>query len=117
MNAFFEDLKEDKLLERGFLLNFFVILICFFYILLYFGNLPPFIPLFNQMPWGDQRIVKTVWIFMMPILAFLIFAINLTLSSISYKKNPLISRLFSITSFLVSVLILIFIIRTVHTVL
>lgn len=117
MKEFFKDLRQDSLLSRNFILNFLIIVLSFIYIFLYFGSLPPFIPIFNQMPWGDQRIAKTVWIFLLPILAFLIFGINLTLSSLFYKKNPLISRLFSITSFLISILIFLFIFRTIHTVL
>lgn len=117
MNAFFKDLREDKLLGQGFVFNFIIILISLLYIFLYFRNLPPFIPIFNQMPWGEQRIAKTIWIFILPFLSFLILIINLTLSSMFYKKNPLIARLFSITSFLVSVLTFLFIVRTIHTVL
>lgn len=117
MNEFFKNLNQDKLLKRGYILNSFVILLNFFYILLYFGNLPPFIPLYNQLPWGEQRITETIWIFMMPVLALLIFSINLIASSTFYKKNPLIARLFSVTSFMISVLIFLFIVRTIQAVL
>lgn len=116
MNALFENIKEDKLLERGFLLNFFIIVISLLYILLYFKNLPPFIPIFNQLPWGEQRIAETIWIFLLPVISFLILGINLISSSMFYKKNPLIARLFSVTSFLVSTLAFLFIVRTIHTV-
>lgn len=117
MNAFFKDLREDKFLYRMSILNSLVISISLLYVILYFRLLPPFIPIFNQMPWGEQRIAQTVWIFMMPLLAFLILAVNLIMSAAFYKKNPLISRLFSATSFLVSVLSFLFVIRTIHTVL
>ena len=117
MNELFKKLKEDKLLFRSFSLNFSVIFISFVYIILNFGSLPPFIPIFNQLPWGEQRIAKTIWIFLLPIIAFLIFGANLIISTRFYKKNPLIARLFSITSFLITVLTLLFLIRTVNTVL
>ncbi len=117
MNEFFKSLKEDKLVKRGSFLNSFVIILSFFYIILYFGHLPPFIPLFNQLPWGEQRITQTIWIFMMPVLALLIFSVNLIVASLFYKKNPLIARLFSVTSFMISVLIFLFIVRTIQTVL
>jgi len=117
MNEFFKILNEDKLLRRGYFINLISILICLVYILLYFRGLPPFIPLFNQFPWGEQRIVKTVWIFLMPTLALLILAINFMASGIFYRKNPLIPRLFWATSFMISFLTLLFVIRTIQTVL
>lgn len=117
MNDFFNKLKDDKLLIRSFLLNFALIFISLVYTLLYLHSLPPFIPIFNQMPWGDQRIANSIWIFLLPFLALLVFVVNLFLSAAFYRKNPLISRLFSITSFLVSALTLLFIIRTINTVL
>lgn len=116
MKELFKDLRKDKILERSFILNSVIVLFSFFYILLYFKNLPPYIPIFNQMPWGEQRIEKTIWIFVIPVITFIILATNLTLSSSFYKRDPLISRLFSITSFLISTLALIFIIRTIHAV-
>lgn len=115
MKELFKDLKEDKFLKQNTILNILIILLSFIYVVLYFGNLPPFIPLFNQMPWGEQRIVSSVWIFLPPFLSLLIFGVNLFSSALIYKKNPLIPRLFSITSSLISILIFLFIFRTIHT--
>ncbi len=117
MNEFFKKIKQDKLVFRSFYLNFFVIIISLFYIVLYFKSLPPFIPIFNQMPWGEQRIAGTFWIFLMPLLALIIFGVNLFLSSSFYRRNPLIGRLLSITSFLISILVLLFLVRTINTIL
>lgn len=117
MNALFKNIKQDKLLERGFLLNFILILLSIIYILLYLKSLPPFIPIFDQMPWGDQRIAQTIWLFLIPLLSFSVFAVNLTFSSFIYKRNVLVARLFSVTSFLFSILSFLFIVRTIHTVL
>lgn len=116
MNVLFKDLRQDKLLERGYLLTFSLITLSLFYTLLYIRELPPFIPIFNQMPWGEQRIAPTFWIFLIPLFSIVVSLGNLIFSSSVYKKNVLIARLFCVTSFLFSVLSFLFIVRTVHTV-
>lgn len=110
----FNDIKNDNFLMRGFFINLFVIFISLLYILVNYGNLPPFIPLFNQLPWGEDRIAETVWIFVIPGLSLLVFLFNLIYSSFTYKNTPLIPRILVITSFMVSVLALLFIVRTVQ---
>lgn len=117
MNGFFKEIKEDKILFRGSVLSIAVILISLLFIILYYSSLPPLIPLFNQMPWGEDRITQVNFIFSIPAIASLIFVINLIFTKLIYKKTPLISRLFSMTSLLISVLSLLFIIRTINTVL
>lgn len=115
MNAF-DDVKNDKVLLRGYSINFFIIVLTFAYILLSFRNLPPFIPLFNQLPWGETRIAKTIWIFIVPFLSLSIFIFNLIYSQLTYKKIPLIPRILVVTSFIVSILALLFVVRTIQIV-
>lgn len=115
MNAF-DDVKNDKVLLRGYSINFFIIVLTFVYILLSFRNLPPFIPLFNQLPWGEARIAKTIWIFVIPFLSLSIFIFNLIYSELTYKKIPLIPRILVVTSFIVSILALLFVVRTIQIV-
>jgi hypothetical protein len=115
MNAF-DDIKRDNVLFRGFAINLFIIILTLLYILVSFRNLPPYLPLFNQLPWGEQRIAETVWIFAIPFLCFVIFVFNLIYSEITYKKIPLLARIMVVTSFLVSVLAMLFVVRTIQLV-
>lgn len=115
MNAF-NDVRGDRVLFRGFAINFFIILLTFLYILLSFRNLPPFLPLFNQLPWGEQRIAETIWIFIIPFLSFIIFILNLIYSELTYRKIPLVPRILVVTSFIVSILALLFVVRTIQLV-
>lgn len=117
MNEFFKEVKEDKILLRGSIFSGTLILISLVCIVIYYNSLPPLIPIFNQMPWGEERIAKNIFIFLVPLIAFLVFVANLIFATYVYKKIPLISRLFSMTSLLASILTLLFIIRTIHTIL
>lgn len=113
MNVF-NEVRSDRLIFRGFIINLLIIVITIFYILLSYRNLPPFLPLFNQMPWGEERIAKTAWIFIIPLISLTIFIFNLIYSAITYRKIPLIPRMLVITSFIVSVLALLFVVRTIQ---
>lgn len=114
MNAFFSEIKQDKILLRGSILSLALIVLSFISIILYYASLPPFIPLFNQMPWGEERITKTIWIFLIPLISFLFFIANLSFAKKIYRDVPLIARLFSFANFLIAVLTFLFIVRTIH---
>lgn len=115
MNVF-REVRNDKVLFRGFSINLFIIILTFAYILLSFRNLPPYLPIFNQMPWGEARIAETVWIFVIPALSLLVFLFNFLYSGLIYNKIPLVPRILAVTSFIVSVLALLFVIRTIQIV-
>lgn len=117
MNGFFKNILADKTAQRGFIFCMVIIALSIIYITFYYNALPPLIPLFNQLPWGEQRLSKTIGIFIPPLIALLIFLVNLIIASKFYAKSPLIARMLAITSFLISILTFLFIIRTVQAVL
>jgi hypothetical protein len=83
----------------------------------YFFKLPPFIPLFNQLPWGMERLSEKIGIFLPLSLSWCFFIINSIIAAIIYEKMPLMSRIISVTSFLIALLTFIFIARTIQLVL
>lgn len=113
MKVFFENIKSDKILFWGFSAAFILIAINLIFILLSYSNLPPFIPIFNQMPWGEKRLGVKWQIFLPLFITFIIFLTNLFLSSFLYKKMPLISRILSFTSLLICFFALLFSARTI----
>ena len=82
-------------------------------ILFSYQNLPPVIPLFNQLPWGAERLGTRLSIFLPFTTALICAFTNLVLASITYNAMPLVARIMGVTSFLVSLLCLIFTIRTI----
>ncbi len=59
-----------------------------------FLNLPPVIPLFNSLPWGDERLVDKWLIFLVPGFLIITVFINLFFASKLYRRNALLSRIF-----------------------
>ncbi len=114
MKKYFNSLKKDRLIFRLYVGTLILIAVTYGYILININKLPPLIPVFNQMPWGEDRLSSTFGIFIPPIITSLIFFVNIILSSISSNTSPLISRLIAITSFLTALLTFLFIVRTIH---
>ena len=114
MNGFFKDFKGDKVISGGFVVTFITIFLTFIYILINLQSFPPYIPLFNQLPWGDQRLGTTFTIFIPLGIAILIAILNIVICSFIYKKSQIVSRLLTVASALVAFLSFLFIIRTIQ---
>lgn len=117
MKELFKNLRHDKMTLYAFVGSFLTILFALLFIILSYNSLPPYIPVFNQLPWGEERITETYGIFIPLLIAFFVFIFNFVSSSYVYDRSPLISRILAFTSFLVSLLSLLFIVRTVLVVL
>lgn len=113
MKEFFKDIRHDKTSRFGFLSAFTLSLLTFFYILFIYKNLPPFIPIFNQLPWGEQRLGVTLTIFIPLLIDWVIIVFNLFISAIIYQKMPLVSRMLAATSFIVTLFTFLFVVKTV----
>lgn len=87
------------------------ILIMIIYIALVYQNLPPFLPLYNQLGWGDPRLGDKPFIFLLPSFTLGVLIGNTFFSSLLYDAMPLVARMLTITNLLVSALTLIFIFR------
>lgn len=114
MKKHFNSLKKDRLIFRLYIFSFIIIIINLIYILINFNQLPPLVPVFNQLPWGADRLSSTLGIFIPTAIASAMFFINILFSSISYSVSPLIARLIAITSFLTALLTFLFIVRTIQ---
>ncbi|MDP2637464.1 MAG: hypothetical protein Q8P26_00180 [Candidatus Levybacteria bacterium] len=117
MKELFKNIKKDKTITLAFFINSFCITISIILILLSYGKLPPFLPIFNQLPWGEQRLGATITIFIPVLVSIIILGINAPASALIYGKIPLIARILTATSLLVGILTFLFIARTVTLVL
>jgi len=117
MKNLINNIKSDKITLRGFFSSFLLGIITIIYILFNYKSLPPFIPIFNQLPWGEQRFTNASGIFITIIIFSFIFIINLIISSIIYSKNPLLARILAATTLLVAIINFIFIVRTILVIL
>lgn len=113
MKEFFKDITSDKTIILVYLINGFFIIAAIIFILFSYWSLPPFIPIFNQLPWGEQRLGTTITIFIPVLVTLSILIINLIISTKIYKKIRLVARMLAAISLLISILTFIFVIKTI----
>jgi hypothetical protein len=117
MKDFINNIKADKLTFRGFIISFLVGIFTLLVVIVVFKSLPPFIPIFNQLPWGEQRLTETVGIFIPLVVFAFIFVFNLSFTSLVYSKNPLIARIVAAVTLIIAIMNFVFIAKTIFTIL
>lgn len=113
MKKFFNLLWKDKITYWGFLASILFILTSFILIVLFYQKLPPFLPLYNKLPWGYSRIGRKIEIFIYFGLACIIFILNLILSAFIYKRIVLLARFLCMTTVIISLFVLIFTVQII----
>ncbi len=114
MNISFKQFKNDNTFLLGYLSSISLLVISVSYILLLYSQIPPYLPIFNQMPWGDMRIGAKNTIFLPIGITTFVCIINFFLSAYLYEKLPLVSRIFAVVSLLICIFTLLFSIRTLQ---
>lgn len=117
MRSFFKSLRKDNLLNICFWTT--IILVCLMIgtIAISYTNLPPFLPLYNQMPWGYERLGKAYEIFLLPAGILFITILNTIIGIKLVEKIPLLARFLFISLTMLSLFTYIFILRMIFLVL
>lgn len=111
MKISFNNLRLDKIIFYSLAASLGIIFVNTVYLLVLYNKLPPLIPLFNQLPWGVARLGNKQDIFLPLIIAFLSVVGNTVIALFLYEKIPLLSRILTVTSFLVTTFTFLFIVR------
>ena len=111
MRGSIKNIWADRITRIASITSVVLIIITVGYIIFVYQNLPPFLPLFNQLGWGEPRLADKPFIFLLPAFSLLVLIGNTAFASFLYTAMPLVSRMLMITSLLVSALTLIFIFR------
>lgn len=114
MKGLFKRVNADRIIKLSTYISLGFLLLHLVYTSLLYNFLPPFFPLFNQMPWGEERLGTKIEIFLPLLITVSFFSLNFFISFWFYEKMPLVSRILGITTLLVSVLSFIFIVRTIQ---
>ncbi len=117
MKEFFKDVLSDKAITLAYSINGFFIIAIVVFILFSYNSLPPFVPIFNQLPWGEQRLGATFTIFIPVLASLLILIINLIASAVTYRTIPLVARMLAAISLLASILTCFLIVKSITLIL
>lgn len=75
-------------------------------ILVSWGKLPPQIPIFYSKPWGEAILAPPVFLWILPVLAILVCAINFTIAVFFAPENIFLLRVLFIFSLIVTLITL-----------
>lgn len=104
---------SDRLIKRLLLASLVLIILTALFAVFNYRKLPPLIPVFNQLPWGVDRLSNTWGIFIPILFSLIIFVFNFFAAGIVYSESPLLSRMLGITTFIATLLSLLFVFRTI----
>ncbi len=114
MKKLIDPLIKDKATFYLLLTSVVILVITTIAATFFYFRLPPYIPIFNQLPWGDNRLTSAIGIFIPIGLLALVLIFNIFFSAFLYSKNnPLLGRIISSISLLISIMNFIFIVHTV----
>lgn len=114
MKKNFSHALRDKIVRLAMSISCVLFLCELAYIVLFYLRLPPYLPIFNQMPWGSSRLGTRIEIFLPLFITAAFFVFNYMLLTKLYEKTPLVSRILSITTLLITTLSCIFLFQTVQ---
>jgi hypothetical protein len=117
MKKIFKQAFADKIVRWTLIMGAIVLLAQTVYVGIFYLSLPPFLPIFNQMPWGSDRLGSRSEIFLPLVIAIAFFMLNSYLLARLYEKTPLVSRILSVTTLLITVLALIYFFQTLRVIL
>lgn len=59
----------------------------------FFRKLPPVVPLYYSLPWGEEQLAKTNELFLIPLSIVILFLLNILLSIVFLKKDNFLVQL------------------------
>lgn len=104
MKGNFKLLVSDTIIKFSLLVSCVLILLQVIIVVFFIGKNPPYVPFFNSQPWGEERLVNSEIIPLLPAILFFVFLLNNICSGILYKKHTLVARMLSVNSLLFVVL-------------
>lgn len=108
----------EKKINASFLRwNLLFISISLIYLTARFGQLPPQIPLFYSLVWGETQLASAAGLFLLPTLSIVVALLNHFLAAFLLKGSTLLSRLLIIFSLVFSVLSTIALFRIINLIL
>lgn len=102
-----ETLVPDKLGRTSYLIALLLFFLMVGIITLLFTRIPPTVPMFFTMPWGEARLAPKSMLYILPGVSLLFLVFNLVLGRISLKLSLLLPRVLAVATMVISAMLLI----------
>ncbi len=113
MKELFKTIQKDSMLQVSFWLTSSLLILTIGIIALLYSNLPPYLPLYNHLPWGYERLGRSYELFILPVIVFIIGIFNILVGVKVLGKYPLLARFLFVTMLGVGICTIIFVIRLI----
>lgn len=90
----------------AFSLNFLVLIVAVFLILLNRQDLPPVLPLWFSKPWGSERLASPFFLWLLPLIILFLLLLNNILARILVSKHRVLALLLVWSGLIISLIIL-----------
>lgn len=102
-----ETLVPDKLGRSSYLIACGLVLVMLILITLLLGSLPPTVPLYFTLPWGEARLAPKLMLYILPSITLILIVFNLGLGRLSDKLSPLLPRVLAVSTVVIAGMMLI----------
>ena len=102
-----EILVPDKLGRTSYLIALMLIIIMLGLITVLIVKMPPSVPLYFTLPWGEARLAPKAMLYILPAISLVFLIFNLGLGRISLKLSLLLPRVLAVASAAISGMLLI----------
>lgn len=97
-------LLSDNVIRVSLVFSFVLLVMLGVLLFFFYKSLPPYIPILNSLSWGESRLLKLEYIFVIPSVMVLVVLLNNIFAYALYKRNPLLARISSFNALLFSLL-------------
>ena len=111
MNVFTKLIAADSIFFWSFYGGLGIEILQLLLVLIFYAHLPPVVPLFQQLPWGYDRLAIKPAVFLPFFLSLIIFFSNFFFANNIFTKIPLIARMLCATALLICFLSLLITVR------
>ena len=102
-----QTLVPDKLGRMSYVWTLVIILLLGAVITALFGKMPPVVPLYYSLPWGEARLVPKVFLYAIPLIVLVFAVINIVISRIAAKISSLLPRVLAVACMVVAGMMLV----------
>lgn len=110
------DFKNDFFIKTSFRTGGLLLIFQILFLIIVFKKLPDEVPIFYSLPWGDMRLGEVKFLFLLPLLSFIILVLNLLIAKKLYNQERLLSRIISTVTSVFVIFCVITLIQVVYIV-
>ena len=107
----FNNLLGNHVIKKCVQLIFFMLALNFIIIALLWSKIPPQVPLYYSRPRGYDQLANKLFLPLIPVFCLFIVLVNLRISSFLFRKQLLLSQILVWSSFVISIIVSIAVIK------